>query len=104
MAFFFFLICLCLGGVTFTLYKKNKELQNKNNNHEMELRSNQSTIANLKAQTSSDYRQITGLTNIKESLETRIQSLERFQDVVDTMEFISQQKKKLIMKFLRNRT
>lgn len=94
MAFFFFLICLCLGGVTFTLYKKNKELQNKNNNHEMELRSNQSTIANLKAQTSSDYRQITGLTNIKESLETRIQSLERFQDVVDTMEFISQQKEK----------
>lgn len=94
MAFFFFLICLCLGGVTFTLYKKNQELQNKNNNHEMELRSNQSTIANLKAQTSSDYRQITGLTNIKESLETRIQSLERFQDVVDTMEFISQQKEK----------
>lgn len=92
MAFFFFLMCLCLGGGVFYLYKKNQELQNKNNSYEMELRGNQSKIAELQAQASSDYRQITGLTNIKESLEKRVKSLERFQDVVDTMAFIQEQK------------
>ncbi|WP_122899166.1 DUF4041 domain-containing protein [Acinetobacter sp. B51(2017)] len=58
------------------------------------MRANHSKIADLRAQTSSDYRQITGLTNIKENLEARVKSLERFQDVVDTMEFINQQKEK----------
>lgn len=104
MAFFFFLVSLCLGVAVFALYKKNQDFQNKYNNNEIELRANQSTIAELKAQASSDYRQITGLTNIKESLETRIKSLERFQDVVDTMEFIREQKEKVNNEILEQQT
>ncbi|TCB67424.1 DUF4041 domain-containing protein [Acinetobacter sp. ANC 4216] len=94
MEFFLFFLLIASCGVIYFFYTKNKEL--KSNEEELiEKNKNLSIkIGKLEAQASSDYRQISGLLNQKELLESRLLELEKYQAIVDVVKYIDSEKKK----------
>lgn len=92
MEFFLIIVLVVLGGVLYYFFTKNKEL--KINEIELIEKNKKLSIAITKneAQTSSDYRQITGLLNLKDKLEKRLADLEKYQEIFDIKKYIETEK------------
>lgn len=92
MVFFLILVLIALGGVVYYFFIKNKELQVKKTELIEKNKKLSIDVTKNEAQSSSDYRQITGLLNQKENLEKRLAELEKYQDIVDVKKYIESEK------------
>lgn len=92
MVFFLILVSIGLGGVVYYFFIKNKELQIKESELIEKNKKLSIAITKNEAQSSSDYRQITGLLNQKENLEKRLGELEKYQEIVDIKKYIEIEK------------
>ncbi|MGS0705498.1 DUF4041 domain-containing protein [Acinetobacter sp. ANC 3781] len=92
MVFFLILVSIGLGGMVYYFFIKNKELQIKEGELIEKNKKLSIAITKNEAQSSSDYRQITGLLNQKENLEKRLGELEKYQEIVDIKKYIEIEK------------
>lgn len=94
MEFFLFLLLIASCGVIYFFFTKNKELKSNENDFTERNKELSIKIGKLEAQASSDYRQINGLLNQKEVLESRLLELEKYQEIVDIKKYIDQERQK----------